>query len=232
MAKEFNKIISLLDDTGVLKEVTLIGSWAFLLYREKYSNGKELTPLRTRDIDILVKKGRKVQKPNLRDLFESNGFTIDFKGEAGYMIFFNEELNIEFLTDLTGRDDDKPYEISEWKINAQKIRYLNILYGNTILVRFDRFNITIPSPTAFAIQKLMILHKRKKIKRERDINQIKQLISLIEKERLENDLSNIFNKMIPGWRTTLKSNLKKYFPKYFEDNLLEILYKNNSFHRP
>lgn len=225
MVNEFSEVMTLLKESRVLKDIILIGSWAFILYREKYTHGNELMTLRTRDIDILVGSEKKKKGVNLKELFELKGFITDFRGDAGYMIFMHPELNIEFLIDLVGRDNEKPYEITDWQVNAQKIRYLSILNENTIVVQYKEYRIRIPKPAAFTLQKILILSKRKKSKRDRDIEQIKQIIVLLEKEGLNNDLKKIYKKMIPGWKRTLIGNLNKYFNRDFSDTLINKLLK-------
>ncbi len=94
-------------------------------------------------------------------------FDVDRMGNEGYMIFINPLLNIEFLTPLVGRDSNKALEIKEWGINAQRLRYLDILLNNDIKIKKFGVDIRIPTPSAYIIQKIMILHKRKKDKKKR-----------------------------------------------------------------
>lgn len=217
---KFKQLIVMLDDLSVLNEVVLVGSWAFNLYRDIYKNAEYLSPLRTRDVDFCLgikSQGRK--KISIVLELKKLGFEIDRKGDKGYMIFINPLLNIEFLTPLRGRDRNKPFEVNEWGINTQQLRYLDILLNNNIRAKKFGKEIIIPCPSAYIVQKIMILHKRKKIKRERDINQIEQLINALNEDDILSEICEIYQNMIIGWRKTFNENREKYLSLHLNNIL-------------
>ena len=212
---KFKQLIIMLDNLSILDEVVLIGSWAFNLYRDIYKNAEYLSPLRTRDVDFCLETNpQNRRKTNIIFELKKLGFDLDRKGDKGYMIFINPLLNIEFLTPLRGRDRNKPFEINEWGINTQQLRYLDILLNNNIRIRKFGKEIIIPCPSAYIVQKIMILHKRKKVKRERDINQIEQLIDALNDNNILLEICEIYQNMIIGWKKTFNRNREKYLTSH------------------
>jgi hypothetical protein len=65
------EVLKRLDDSGVLSKIILIGSWCLPLYRDLYFCDREISALRTRDIDFLVSRetkfNNKVDLPVLLD---------------------------------------------------------------------------------------------------------------------------------------------------------------------
>lgn len=213
--KKFKQLITMLSKLTILEEIVLIGSWAFNLYRDIYENAEYLSPLRTRDVDFCLEPNpQNRRKMNIVLELKKLGFDLDRKGDKGYMIFINPLLNIEFLTPLKGKDRNKPFEINEWGINTQQLRYLDILLNNNIRIKKFGTEIIIPSPSAYIVQKIMILHKRKKIKRERDINQIEQLIHTLNDDDILSEICEIYKNMIVGWQKTFNENREKHLTSH------------------
>jgi len=46
------------------------------------------------------------------------------------------ELELEFLTPELGRGKNKPYELPKLHINAQGLRYLNLLQSNVLKIKY------------------------------------------------------------------------------------------------
>ena len=166
----YRDVLRRLAQEGVLSNVVLIGSWCGQLYRD-YFKKKEYTPtIRTRDIDFLIPIPPRFDKQvDLQEVFAALGFNIAFQGRAGYIRFEHPNLIIEFLVPERGRGTDKPYPVPKLGINAQPLRFLDILAQDTIRVPFDDITVTVPHPANFAVHKLIISTRRAKSeKRDKD----------------------------------------------------------------
>lgn len=149
-------------NAGILDRVLLIGSWCAYFYKFYFTKTDYNPVIKTRDIDFLVSTRPKFpKKVDLEELLKPLGFEIEFFGK-GYMKLESDELAIEFLVPEVGRPAEKPLPLPDLKINAQPIRHLSILWCNPIKVKISGFNVMLPHPADYCVQKLVIASRRKK----------------------------------------------------------------------
>jgi len=154
-------VLSRLNKSGVLEKVVLIGSWCLPLYRDNYFKGKTVSTLRTRDVDFLVGRNVKFRKKtDIPKLLEDMGFIPEHSYPDGHMRLTHPELIIEFLVPEAGRGSSKPYPLPELSMNAQRLRFLDILYKDAITVDGFGLKINIPHPINFGLHKLLVLSRR------------------------------------------------------------------------
>lgn len=155
------EVLKRMDGAGVLSKVILIGSWCLPLYREYYSGENVISSLRTRDIDFLVsQKARFEEKINLPKLLEDLGFIEYLDYPAGHIKLIHPELIMEFLVHEKGRGSSKPHPLPFLSMNAQRLRFLDILEEDTITVTISGIKITLPHPVNFGLHKLIISNRR------------------------------------------------------------------------
>lgn len=83
-------------------------------------------------------------------------------------------MEIEFLISELGRGKNEPYKVKELNINAQGLRYLNLLQKYTIEILFYDINLVVPEPAAFVLHKFIVSDRRQnQTKREKDIKTAK-----------------------------------------------------------
>jgi hypothetical protein len=121
------EVLRRLERAGVLQGLVLVGSWCMVLYRGYF--GDEYRPsIRTRDVDFLIPvPPRFRRKADVGELLRDLGFVTDFKGAKGFIRFQHPELIVEFLVPERGRGNDGPFEIPALGINAQPLRYLDLI---------------------------------------------------------------------------------------------------------
>lgn len=157
----YREVLARLEKAGVLNELILIGSWCIPCYRDYFGGKAVLTPIKTRDIDFLVPDPGKLRvNTDIPDLVKDLGFIVDFQGSKGYKRLVHPELFIEFLVNEKGRGIDKPVPLPQIGMNAQALRFMDILAGNTIRAAFEGIPITIPHPAVFCLHKLLISSRR------------------------------------------------------------------------
>lgn len=226
--KQYNlciKVLKRFKRTGVLNSIILIGSWCIPFYKQYFSGVKYVATIKTRDIDFLIPNPTMIKtNVDIPELLEDLGFIINFKGSKGYIRLEHPELIIEFLIPEKGKGQDKPYTISQLGLNAQPLRFLNMLTENIINVKIDDFMIKLPHPASFSLHKLIISSRRaKKEKSDRDrIAAIEILKALIKKGEITT-INNTLNSMHVKWKKTIV----KVLEEEKEYKIIEILTSEN-----
>jgi len=193
----YRDVLRRLDTEGVLSHVLLIGSWCGQLYRNYFKTEQYTPTIRTRDIDFLVPLPPQFDKKvDLQEIFQTLGFNIVFKGSSGYITFEHPDLIIEFLVPERGRGSEEPYPLPNLGINAQPLRFLDLLAQNTIRIPLDDITVTVPHPANFAIHKLIISTRRTKVeKRDKDralaVEILKTLVAVDEADSITQLLQSL-----------------------------------------
>ncbi|MCL2525933.1 MAG: nucleotidyltransferase domain-containing protein [Coriobacteriia bacterium] len=77
LAPEFWKVVEVLEDTGLLPHLMIVGSWAEYIYAQAYGD-QLLASFRTQDVDILVPNIRIPKKGvNIYAALADKGFVYD-----------------------------------------------------------------------------------------------------------------------------------------------------------
>jgi hypothetical protein len=194
---------------GVLEDIVLIGSWCLEGYRGYFGRKTPLTTLRTRDIDFLVPRPTRIRKSvDVPALLEDLGFVTDFH-RGGYIRLVHPELIVEFLVPERGQGTDQPVRLPQLKINAQALRFLNMLADSTITATLEGVSVRMPHPAAFALHKLLIAPRRQ----GRTGKQAKDLdaaVAVLEALRAHGEIESVrkhFASMPPRWQASIRQVL-------------------------
>jgi hypothetical protein len=214
------KVLKRLESAGILKDIILVGSWCIPFYKDYFGKVKYPTAIKTRDVDFLVPRpSRTKPKANIPELLKDLGFIVGFKGSEGYIRLEHADLIIEFLVPEKGHGFDKPCRLPQLGLNAQALRFLDLLISDTIKVKIKGIDVNLPHPANFALHKLIISQRRqKKHKSTKDRNTaIEILKALIDKGEID-ALRKVFNSLIPKWQKKVLRGLEKIS----EREILEI----------
>ncbi|MDB9823483.1 nucleotidyltransferase domain-containing protein [Deltaproteobacteria bacterium] len=219
------EVLRRLDKAGVLSKLILIGSWCLLLYKEHYSKNDMIPALRTRDIDFLISRKTKFNKKiNLPKLFEDLGFIEDYYYPEGLVKLIHPELIMEFLVSEKGRGSSKPYPLPFLSMNAQRLRLLDLLEQNTIVVIFNGLKINLPHPVNFGLHKLIISQRRKnEDKRLKDLDAGLSVLNLYIENEGGDKLHEVFQKISQKQKRKILDILEEQ--KSY--NILEILNRSS-----
>ena len=205
------KVLKRLEKARVLKDVILIGSWCIPFYKDYFENIKYSTSIKTRDVDFLIPTPSKIKvRTDIPRLLKDLGFIVGFKGSEGYIQLEHSDLIIEFLVPEKGRGLNKPYQLPQFGLNAQALRFLDLLIQDTIKVKIEGIEVTLPHPANFALHKLIIFQRRtkeEKIIKDRN-TAIEILRALINKGETV-IIKHFFNSMIPKWQKKIIKGLKE-----------------------
>ncbi|MFZ5634146.1 MAG: GSU2403 family nucleotidyltransferase fold protein [Bacillota bacterium] len=183
----FWETLSTFQEIGLLENLLLVGSWAEYIYQFCL---KDFFPIiRTRDMDFLIKNIRRpARKINIYEVLESKGFIVDTDYLTGVTKFYKEGvLELEFLVLEKGRGQLEPYIVEPLGIKAEGLRHMDFLLFNSITVETKGIRISVPSPQAYLLHKLIINDQRQVDKKEKDIESVINLLEYInqDKELLE-----------------------------------------------
>ena len=110
-------------------------------------------------------------------------------------MFKEDLLEIEFLTRQVGSGFDSYMEIPGIGIRGQSLRDINILSDFPMKIGVRNYNINVPEPAVYVIQKITINpHRIPASKREKDIESVRNILPYIfESSRDLAVLENILN---------------------------------------
>ncbi len=224
--KGFFKTLEILKD--YLPDIVIAGGWAPLIYYHYLLSNKEIEPLRTKDIDIVVPN--KLEKKAARTIDESlieAGFKPRFKSRHTPPAVSYEGniegsvVEIEFLTDLKGSGEDVVIKVQKG-LHAQALRFISLLLENTIVVKIDDFilpegeflKIRVPAPAAFIFNKgLIFVRRNKRAKRAKDLYYIFDILANCQELHSEiiDSFAEFKKNYHTGWLDRFLRNLNAYF---------------------
>lgn len=221
----FIEILAALHRAGILKEIVLIGSWCHYFYKIYFNDSPKIPIVRTLDVDFLVPNPFKIQKEvNIPEILTKLDFTPSHSYITGLTKYVPPELELEFLTPERGRGKGSiPYNIPKLHINAQGLRYLNLLQSYTMEMKYLDMTIRIPEPAVYVLHKFIIFKIRnREAKKERDLFAAKDIGEfLLTIDSQKEKLYKIFNSLPFKWQRTILRNTKNY-SKMIYDLLSDI----------
>lgn len=214
----FFAILTRLDQEEVLHDIILIGGWCPLVYKEYFNNHVEISVQRTVDLDFLVPYPPRIHKDvNVPQILKTLGFDNKISLLDGYEKYVHPDLEIEFLTPERRRGAGKPYIISKLHINAQGLRYLDLLQNNCMKATYRGISINVPEPAAYVLHKFIVSERRKNnFKQEKDIVTALQLSEfLLKQNSQEKKLRDVYLSIPDKWKKNLLRVVRKYSDKMY-----------------
>lgn len=203
----FFSILRELQKENLLEDIILIGSWCQLFYRYYFKNAPEIPAVRTLDIDFLIPNPCPIKKDvNIPKVL----LELDFEPVTDYISgltkYNHPDLAIEFLIHDKGRGKSEPYKIPNLHIEAQGLRFLNLLQDYIIKIKYKDITIKVPEPSAYVLHKFIISQRR--IKKEKEIKDLESARSigefLLQDKKQRQKLKTIFNLLPKKWQKKIK----------------------------
>jgi len=220
----FIKTLLALHDARALKELILVGSWSHQLYRIYFNNAPEIPIVRTLDIDFLIPNPARIKKEiNIPEILTTLDFVPLHNYITGLTKYVHPELELEFLTPDLGRGKGSiPYDIPKLHINAQGLRYLNLIQAHIIEVKYLNMIIKVPEPAAYVLHKFIVFELRnQEIKQERDLHSAKAITEfLMSNDEQNQKLFTVFYSLPLKWQNRILKNTKLHY-KLLYDFLLQ-----------
>jgi len=222
----FFRTLEILSD--YLNDIVIAGGWAPFIYYHYLLNKKEIEPLRTKDIDIVVpEKLAKRKNRSVNEVLNEAGFESKYKSRHTPPIVSYEgniegsDVEIEFLTHLRGSGRDRVIKVQD-DLHAQALRYMIILIDNSIKVSINDLKtekgkflgVRVPSPGAYIFQKgLIFIRRTRPEKSAKDLYYIFDILSNCQelRENIIEDIHKFKRNYHSRWLSSFVSNLKRYF---------------------
>lgn len=192
--RDDEKFVQLADAIGpYLDRVVIVGGWAHRLFRNHpLAQALHYAPLMTRDTDVAIPPGMRIDEGNLRERLLARGFTEEFLGDdrppvTHYQLGGDDAgFYVEFLTPLAGgefrRDGTRDVTTSVAGVSAQKLRHLDVLliapWSVTLALAGVSTKVRIANPVSYIVQKLLVSGKRKPGERAKDVLYIHDTLEL------------------------------------------------------
>jgi hypothetical protein len=207
--QDFDELLKLLHDEGLLPYITIIGSWAEHIYKESGVIPNYDRTVYTRDIDLLfpTKNSEKIPSSEIVKKLEESGYVYDVHRETEAVKFYTEKLELEFLVPETGREYEKSYKLQTLNnLRAQAVREVSILINYNKAVVYNGLKVNVPWTSAYVIQKLLINEKRASpAKKQKDIQSIRYILDLMEDDATFNEeFGTIFSRLKPKKQKRIK----------------------------
>jgi hypothetical protein len=165
------KVLSDLQDAGILKHLVLVGSWCQDFYRYQFGNPPQIPATKTMDADILIpKRIPKINPPvDIVDIMKKNDFIFEIGPRSGLYKFNHPMLKIEFLTDPGAKPREETRHFEQLNVSAQELHFMSLPLWYNYPLTYEHLIFNIPEPEAFALHKLIVCQRRiNKEKAEKD----------------------------------------------------------------
>lgn len=156
----------------------------------------------------------------MAELIKDLGFIRGLRGRDGYVILEHPDLAIEFLVPEKGKGTDKPVKLPELGLNAQALRFLELLAQDTIDLKIEGVSLILPHPANFGLHKLIIASRRRlKDKSNKDREAGLNILRTLTAKKEENLIRKVFDSIPSKWQKTILNELQDAD----ERHLIEIL---------
>jgi hypothetical protein len=134
---------------------------------------------------------------------------------SGLVKYNHPGLAIEFLVPERGRGSNKPYEIKQFHINAQGLRFLTLLSKYLITLKAGEVKVRLPEPAAYVLHKFIIGRRRiKKDKTDKDLSAAKEIREfLLGDPEQQSKLRGIFDALPKKWQGKIRASAKTISPE-------------------
>ena len=215
--KIFWETIKILKKNNVLEYVVLIGSWAEYIFEVSDYLKDFKANIKTKDIDFLIKNINKPKEGiNIIEILEKEGYETSIDYISGIFKFYKgKDLEIEFIVREIGKGQSEPYIVPSFGIKAEGLRHTDLLVRNTVNIEIKNIEITVPTPQAYLLQKIIINNQRKN-KADKDYLGIENLLENIKR-------SNREYKKLRDLYAALTKKQKNSIDIFLNENLFDLL---------
>lgn len=205
-AEEIVKIFAQNDIKAIL-----IGSYCIPVLKENL--GLRLPTIRTQDINFLLNSPYRGKEIDIEYLLKQLGFSLGFYAD-GSTYFTNGVFKVEFLVPNKGKGTTDAYYIKPLHIKATPLRYLNMLFEESMEIKKEGYIFKVPAPWAFAYHKILILkHRKTEAKKEKDMAQINAILrEVYNRHEMKQKAMSYLERLPSKWKQNIKAYLKTNMP--------------------
>ena len=207
--KQMLDIINALHKGGILNNCIISGSWAMFFYKQIFEDF--IPPIATTDFDIFLPMVSKIKDGNINKLLIDLDYLRNDDSISGKTKYYSKDgFEIEFLT-VPDRTMTNVIRIPAIGIGVEALPMMKVLTWNYITVRYNGYDVNVPSPVSYCLQKLLINKDRKEDKRVKDIDSIKYLLGFILiTKKYKDEFVESFNELPKRWKKIVKETIDRY----------------------
>lgn len=200
-------IIEALHKSGLLKNCIISGSWAMFFYKEIFEGF--FPPIATTDFDIFLPSVSKIKEGNINKLLIDLDYLRDDDYLTGKTKYYSKDgFEIEFLT-VPNRTLEHVIKIPSIGIGAEALPKMKIAEWNYITVKYNGYDINVPSPASYCLQKLLINKERAETKKVKDIDAVRYVLSHIAvSKKYRKEFIESFNSAPKKWKKAIKETIE------------------------
>lgn len=210
MVKFENKmldIIEALHKSGLLKNCIISGSWAMFFYKEIFEGF--IPPIATTDFDIFLPNVSRIKEGNINKLLIDLDYLRDDDSLTGKTRYFSKDgFEIEFLT-VPDRTMSNVIIIHSIGIGAEALPKMKVAEWNYITIKYNGYDINIPSPASYCLQKLLINKERTEAKKVKDIDAVRYILGyVVASTKYKEEFIKSFNDAPKKWKKAIKETIE------------------------
>ena len=200
-------IIEALYKCGLLKNCIISGSWAMFFYKEIFEGF--IPPIATTDFDIFLPNVSKIKEGNINKLLLDLDYLRDDDSLTGKTKYYSKDgFEIEFLT-VPDRTMNSVIRIHSIGIGAEALPKMKVAEWNYITVKFNGYDVNVPSPASYCLQKLLINKERTEVKKDKDIDAVKYILQfVVASEKYKEEFIESFRSAPKKWKKAIKETIE------------------------
>jgi hypothetical protein len=196
------ELLSALANAGLWEAgAEVVGSWCFRIYQAHL--GVSVYPLRTDDLDVLIPIPWRGRPVDLSELLRGLGFNERITPD-GSTVYHRPGIRVEFLSAARGRATEEAKPATGLGVRSQALRFMDLLLDNPLQIKLMAgVTVTVPSPSAFMLHKLLISSRRTKAhKRTKDAAHAIAVARYVLTDAEQKDaLAATWRELLPSWRS-------------------------------
>ncbi len=200
-------IIEALHKSGLLKNCIISGSWAMFFYKEIFEGF--IPPIATTDFDIFLPNVSRIKEGNINKLLIDLDYLRDDDSLTGKTKYYSKDgFEIEFLT-VPDRTMNNVIKIHSIGIGAEALPKMKVAEWNYITVKYNGYEVNVPSPASYCLQKLLINKEREEVKKAKDIDAVKYILKyVLASKKYKEEFIESFNSAPKKWKKAIKETIE------------------------
>ena len=201
-------IIDALHKSGLLINCIISGSWAMFFFKEIFEDF--IPPIATTDFDIFLPNVSKIKDGNINRLLIDLDYLRDDDFLTGKTKYYSKDgFEIEFLT-VPNRTMEHVIKIPSIGIGAEALPKMKVAEWNYITVKYNNYDVNIPSPASYCLQKLLINKERTEDKKIKDIDAVRYILEFVAASpKYKKEFVESFNSAPKKWKKAIKETMEE-----------------------
>ncbi len=211
MTRFENRMLDIIDalyKSGLLRNCIISGSWAMFFFKEIFEDF--IPPIATTDFDIFLPNVSKIKDGNINRLLIGLDYLRDDDFLTGKTKYYSKDgFEIEFLT-VPNRTMEHVVKIPSIGIGAEALPKMKVAEWNYITVKYNNYDVNIPSPASYCLQKLLINKERTEDKKTKDIDAVRYILEFVAASpKYKKEFVESFNSAPKKWKKAIKETMEE-----------------------